>query len=498
MKNANLSFVKHLNLDVNVEEKLSNLLMRTIDGNEDVYTTPFAKSNTPSVLISEFNQVYEANKYKLNSVLQTLEMNNKSAFGSRSFQVPWKDREESLFDSFIVKESEGFRDIKPILGQAKLRPLSRESASLLLKNDTSSGLPYFTKKGILKERVLDKFDELLNRKDPCILFTRTQELKKTRNVWGYPMVDTLNEMMYYSPLLKHQKELPYRAALISPIEVSRRLTELILKAVKRGDKIISIDFRRYDNTVKSQAQTLAFKYIKSLFQERYHSEIDYIAERFRDIGIVTPKGVINGPHGVPSGSTFTNEVDSIVQATIVIALEYILDFQIQGDDGVYLLTGDKVDNLFNKFKSCGLIVNEDKSYVSNDYAIYLQNLFHIDYLKNGLIGGIYPVYRALNRLCYQERWSDFEDYNISGKDYYSIRTICIVENCKYHPLFNELVKFVMKYDKYSLDVSDQGISNYVQMVRRTKGAGEILNHQYGDDVGGIRNFETFKMVKELS
>lgn len=500
MNYANLAFIKDLNLDLNVEDKLSRQLTRTLNGNDDIYLTPIAKENGVIKLISEFNKVFDTNKAALNGVLLELEYSNKAKLGSRSNAIPWTERKQSLTDSFGVGNHDGFSSVRSMVNRSNLRPLSADSALKLLKNNTSSGLPYYTEKGKVKERVLDKFDILLKRKDPCILFTRTQEQSKTRNVWGFPMADTLNEMRYYSPLLAYQKGLSYRAALSSPDIVGRRITELILEAVKRRSSIVSIDFSAYDNTVKSQAQKLAFDYIKSSYQARFTEEISYIAERFNTIGIVTPDGVMSGPHGVPSGSTFTNEVDSIVQTTIATSLPFIDDkfLQVQGDDGVYLVPQDKVKDLFNKFKSCGLNVNEDKSYSSNNYAIYLQSLYHLDYINNGFIGGIYPIYRALNRIMYQERWSDFEDYGIKGKDFYSIRTICIVENCKYHPLFRELVKFVLKYDKYSLAVSDQGIASYVQMIRRTKGAGEILNHQYGDDVSGIRSFETFKLVNGLS
>lgn len=493
-------FLKSLDLDLNVEDKLSRLLKRIETGNNDVYITPIAKEHGADKLFSDFNKVFNANRSKLNDTLLELEESNKSKFGPRSIATPWNIRKQSLLESFNASRSDGFFKIKEDIQQSRLRPISLDKAMNLLKNDTSSGLPYFTRKGTVKERVLLKFDELLKRKDPCILFTRTQEQGKTRNVWGYPMADTLNEMLFYSPLLLHQQRLSYRSAICSPEMVSRRMTSLILEAVNRKAVIVSIDFKAFDNTLRSQAQKVAFNYIKSLFQSRYSKDIDYIAERFGNIGIITPDGIMSGEHGVPSGSTFTNEVDSICQYKIATTLPYVdeSNIQIQGDDGVYLVPKDKASELFDTFRSCGLIVNEDKSYVSGNYAIYLQNLYHIDYLNNGIIGGIYPVYRALNRLIYQERWSDFEDYGIKGKDYYSIRTICILENCKYHPLFKQLVQFVLKYDKYSLDVSDQGISDYVQMIRKTKGAGEILNHQYGDNVSGIRSFETFKMVKGLS
>lgn len=496
------AYLNDINVDINVKNKLSQLLFRTENGSKDVLLTPMAKEHSPETLLSEFNDVFDTNRSKMNDVLINLEESNRLKIGPRSIAIPWVQRSKSLRDSFeIAKRDTGNVDVKPLDVKARLRPLTTKNALALLKNSTNSGLPYYTKKGIVKERVLDKFETLLNRKDPCVLFTRTQEQEKTRNVWGFPIADTLNEMRYYSPLLLFQKELPYRSALNNPDEVSRRLTLLINLAVKTKYSILSIDFSSYDSTVNPSLQRLAFNYIKGLFQSQFHSDIDYIAERFRTIGILTPYGILKGEHGVPSGSTFTNEVDSIVQAIIAISSGLVTEdrFQVQGDDGVYLVPFDKVEELKEKFLSNGLIVNGDKSYVSSNYAIYLQNLYHFDYKdKSGVIGGIYPVYRALNRLMYQERWSTFEDYGIIGRDYYSIRSICILENCKYHPLFKELVKFILSKDKYSLVVSDKGLTKYVQMISETKGAGEILNHQYGDNVSGIKSFETFKLIKELS
>lgn len=490
-------FLETLNLDQDVTDRLSEHLIRTDNGNDSIYTTPLGKDNDIDKLLTDFDKVFKEGSSKINDILYDLEMSNRSKFGPRSIAIPWKDREQSLNDSFDIIEI--LSTIDTYSGKGNLRPLSIAKALALLKNNTNSGLPFYTRKGKVKNRVSDSFDSLLKRKDPCILFTRTQEQKKTRNVWGYPMADTLNEMTYYSPLLAYQRKLAYRSALISPEAVSQSLTRLILD--KDKDEIIySVDFASYDTSVGPKLQEVAFSYIKSLFQPSFHSDIDYIKDRFKSIAIVTPSGIRSGDHGVPSGSTFTNEVDSICQVSISKTLSYIKDesFQVQGDDGVYRIPKDKVDELSSKFESFGLKVNKDKSYVSEAYAIYLQNLFHKDYVNNGLIGGIYPIYRALNRLVYQERWSDFEDFGITGKDYYSIRAISICENCKYHPLFKELVKFVVKHDKYSLDVSDQGIANYVRMMSNTYGAGEILNHQYGDNVSGIKSFETFKLIKELS
>lgn len=229
--NFKVSNIANLDLDSNVKHKLSLNLQSILSGRKDILITPVAKEYGPNYLVDKFDKVFEVGKSNLNVVLQSLETANRAKIGPRSIAVPWKDRKQNLMASFEGHKHDKSDNSVGVSGNAQLRPLSLSTALKLLKNNTNSGLPYYTRKGIVKQRVLDKFDSLIKRRDPCILFTRTQEQNKTRNVWGYPMADTLNEMRYYSPLLEYQKKLSYRAALISPEEVSRKMTALVLDAV---------------------------------------------------------------------------------------------------------------------------------------------------------------------------------------------------------------------------------------------------------------------------
>jgi len=379
--------------------------------------------------------------------------------------------------------------------------LNVEQAIVYLKNNSNSGLPFYVKKVSVKSSLLSEkiFADLIARRDPCVLFTRTQENKKTRTVWGYPIADTLREMLFYRPVLEIQKHLKWRAALNTPEDVDRGVTDIINTAMKSNLGILSIDFSAYDASVKSGLQRSAWKYIKSMYQKQFHQTIDEIAERFLTIGLITPDGIMSGPHGVPSGSTFTNEVDSIVQYLVAYACRDIVHIdkcQIQGDDGLYIVT-DPV-RVSTHFKNYGLSVNLDKSIYAVDHAIYLQSLFHNDYrASNGLISGIYPTYRALCRIMFLERFEDFEKDDISGRDYFAIRTISILENCKHHPLFRELVLYVLSLDKYKLQVSDQGLFNYVKRLDRQEGKDVSFREwSYGEDVRGIKNFEAYKIISE--
>jgi len=496
-------FLAKLDLDNSTLSKLSLRLDRTIIGSDDVLVTPLALRIKPEEILKEFDLIFNSrdNLSLLNESLLDLERSNRKSYGPRSIILPWAERLESYDNMFGQGVEYQSPTITPFSKDKHcLRPISLGNAAKFLKNSTSSGLPYLDKKGNVKDRAVADINVLLGRNYPCCLLTRSQESKKNRIVWEYPIGMTLFETRYYRPLLDYQKKLGWRSALLAPGMVDKSVTELINDSMIRHASLLSIDFSQFDATVKRNLQKKAFEYIKYLYPEEYHKDIDFISDYFNNCGLVTPSGISIKPHGVPSGSTFTNEVDSIVQFQTLISSKNIFkeNVQIQGDDGVCAINPELTNQIFNWLEVNGLKVNRDKSYVSNKKCYYLRKLYDNDYrLSNGIIGGIYPVYRALSRLVYQERWIDFEDYGLLGKDYYSLRAIGILENCKHNPLFEPLVKFILSIDKYRLNYSRDGLSKYVSMLEQTKGAGDILFNQYGNDIKGIENFETVKLIKRM-
>lgn len=496
MNANNYDFLKSLDLSDDVVNRVTLLLDRTKQGSDEVYQTPLGEHGDPEAIRKEWDTIFDKFSPDFYDELLELEESNRSKFGPRSIAIPWEDRIESVSSYFGDDKKTPPETVLPKTSR-RLRPLSLANAIKYLKNSTNSGLPFYVKKGGVKTEVLAGFNDLLARKDPCLLFTRTQESKKTRAVWGFPIADTLNEMRYYRPVLDYQRTLSWRAAVIHPEEVDKRITELINYARDRKLSLVSIDFSAYDASLREGLQKAAFSYIKDLFQESEAANVDYIADRFLNIGLLTPDGVWDGPHGVPSGSTFTNEVDSICQYICAEQLGMDLEhFQIQGDDGAYAT--DDPDALKEGFTKFGLDVNSEKSHVSDQWLVYLQNLHSVNYPgKDGLFSGIYSTYRALNRLIFQERFDDFSEYDITGRDYYSIRTISILENCRNHPLFEEFVKFIHSKDKYGLQPTQEGIDKYVKMLTNKAGIEGIFTHQYGEELHGIRNFETVKLISKL-
>lgn len=496
---AKFRFLNELDLDQDVVNRLSVFLNNVVKGNSTSIVTPLVKDVDPQSVLVEWDAIYEANRHKLNDTLISLEQSNRSKFGPRSIAKPWKDRISDVKKYFGLKQCR-FKSPRFNYKGGPLRPIRITKAVNMLKNNTSAGLPNYRKKIKDKPIMVAEFHNMLSRQDPCIMFTRTQEGDKTRTVWGYPIADTLNEMMYYAPYLEVQKQKCWRSALIGPVEVDRMITRIMKTSKDLDLLLVSADFSAFDASVSKKLINAAFNYIKQSFQNEFHVNLDYIKERFSNIGILTPSGVYEGTHGVPSGSTFTNEVDSIVQYLIAKSSGVVNNdelVQIQGDDGVYAIREADFHRLSLAFKDAGLIFNESKSHISKDYVIYLQNLYHRDYAdESGNIGGIYPIYRALNRLCFQERWTDFESYDLTGIDYYSIRSFSILENCKNHPLFEEFVKFIKSKDKYSLAFSKSGLHKYVELTNNSPGTGSLLNHHYGNDVKGIKSFKSYLIANK--
>lgn len=498
-KRSQFDFLGDLKLSGDVEEKLSLSLGRTVAGSDNVVLTPLGRSLDPVSILEGWDKIFNSPTGYLNSELLQLEESNRSKYGPRSIAKPWSERLEGVSQSFDLEPGIDYSQLALDSKRTPhLRPLTVNAAAKFVKNSTNSGLPYFTRKGDALDITIANHKSLLVRDYPCCLFTRTQEGGKTRTVWGYPLADTLEELCYYRPLLGYQKKLCWRSALLGPEAVDKSMLEMIVNGRGNGRAFLSIDFSSYDNSIKRNLQKYSFDYIKSLFQASESNRLDRIARRFNEIGLVTPDGVWAGPHGVPSGSTFTNEIDSIAQ--YLIAKPVIKDdrlLSIQGDDGAYCCSIAQNEILCERFRSFGLDVNREKSYFSPNYIVYLQKLYSYDYIRRGVGGGIYPTYRALSRLVYQERFTNFVDSEIDGKDFYSIRAITILENCKHHPLFVELVKYVLSLDKYRLQYSANGLSKYAKRLKESSGAEGILVNQYGDNIGGINQFETVKIIKEL-
>lgn len=482
--------------------KVANQLVKTLTGSLEVYMTPLAQSQDVREILGEFDIIFESQSHKMNAVLHRMENASRNKYGPRSIAIPWSERVDGLRASFhCQKDNRDFKWTAPdTLPENKLSPVSVLEAATHMKDNSSAGLPTLLKKGKSKNSLLADFDKILEREDPCMLYTRTTEAKKTRNVWGYPFALTLFEFMFFVPYLNHCKKQFYHASLTTIQNVEERITKLVLKAIHEDLIVYSVDFAAFDASVWFQFIIASFSFMADHFFEIFRNFIMYICLRFYTIAIVTPSGIYRGKHGVPSGSTFTNLIDCHVQLGIALNCFFIKvnECLVNGDDGLYIMKRENIEEFEQNFLVHGLKLELTKSDKASDYAVFCQRLYHIDYIKDGVIHGVYPVYRALNRLLFQERFVNFKKIGISGKDYYGIRAVSILEDCKNHPLHEDLVRFVLKKEKYNMDISDDSISLYCKHTFVKPGADVLVNSsEPSDDTRGIRNYETMKLIKRI-
>jgi hypothetical protein len=459
---------------------------RIRNGSDEIICNPACEEISDDSIFERVEEILST--CMLTPKLRKIEDANRSKFGPRSLAKKWEDRKQSLYDYF---EHEDYDPLYFKVGKGRLRPVTVQQVANNLLKASSAGLPYMRRKGLVLK---DAVDSYVNEKGvyPCVLFTRTQEDWKTRNVWGYPISDTIHEQTVFIPFLEHEKTLEYRSALLGPEFVDAAITKL-LHNKSESDIVLCVDFSAYDASVGPKNAFEAFSYIASQFQIGSQHQVYDLFRRFVTIPIYTPDGLLTGPHGVPSGSSFTNTVDSLVQ---FYSSGTVFPCQIQGDDGVYVIPRSDHDFILERFKAAGLKVNEDKSDVfESQEAIYLQRYYHPSYrAETGGLGGVYSLYRAMARIKYLERWTDFKSMEIEGADFFALRTITILENCKHHPGFEKFVKYVQSLDKFNLEFSQAGLLAFSRAMESKSRAG-VFN-QYGLQ-RGIDKFETMKILKTI-
>ena len=429
---------------------------RIVNGENQILVNPAFEGSDDSELLKDVQQILSS--YPLTDTLHKIEDSNALIFGPRSQTKNWVERKESLFAYFDHKDYDP-EEFDSKSGDLRSTGIIRAADSLI--KSTNSGLPYMKQKGLVLKEAVANYNSQVGVY-PCVLFTRSAAGRKTRNVWGYPIADMLREMAFFKPWFAVERTYEWRAALQGPDVTDMAMSNLLMSKTET-DLVIGVDFSAYDTSITPEYAYNAFNHIAGFFQSGDKAELYQVFRKFVTIPVYTPDGEVIGPHGVPSGSAFTNTIDSLVQYAASGA-QY--KCQIQGDDGVYIVPKGEQDLLVDRFKSLGFTINDDKSETFHSKeAMFLQRYYSETYPNRygqGL-GGVFSLVRALARIKYLEKWTNLEKVGLSGSDFFAIRTIIILENCKHHPGFEEFVKYVYKSDKYGLKFSDSSLIKYSKL-----------------------------------
>nr|QMI58122.1 RNA-dependent RNA polymerase [Vera virus]QMI58125.1 RNA-dependent RNA polymerase [Vera virus] len=297
------------------------------------------------------------------------------------------------------------QSIRNDLGKQSITPLSFMEVRKLadFPGSKSPGLPYKnqgykTKAEVFDdEKNLEHLEHLWNQvengknvhlPDVC-LFARSQIAKypkqKIRATWGYSFDVYMEEARFFYPIQNfiksHAHELPIAYGLEMAHGGMNSINDMLVR--HKGGKYVISDWSKFDKTIPPWLIRDAFAILEGLIDFSACGRVSQQKRRFKkivDYFVETPLRTCKGERflvtgGVPSGSCFTNIIDSIINCIVTRFLIYQTTnaFPVGeiflGDDGVFIIEQgfaclEDIASLAIKY--FGMILNIDKSYVTTN------------------------------------------------------------------------------------------------------------------------------------
>jgi len=348
----------------------------------------------------------------------------KSKYGR--YLMPKPLVEKSQFDIYLrratttlsrpVQIRVNMRDLSKaavrVLGYLKfktLKPTSLKFASTLLNMSASSGFPFIGRKGANLEKIR-KMAKVMSEKRltgnfkyfPNLCAFRLQQRgkfpkfsMKTRVMYPYPGAITLLEQQFLFPVITNfakQKGNTFYTLGMTGGDMTNWLKNRKSFDPKKK-KIVSVDLSAFDQNTCNELSASAFWVVKRLFKltkeqtELFcnlmlHTLCSYHAMRYKS----KPHMFIKD-HGIPSGSSFTNLIGTIVHAII---MEYanpgILsegNTLLCSDDNITLMTTEEEKRLYETYSAFGYTVQPEKSDVFKSWRkVSFLGYDWIDFLRN--------------------------------------------------------------------------------------------------------------------
>ncbi|AAG53583.1 RNA-dependent RNA polymerase [Human picobirnavirus] len=489
-KNNEVSFGEYFNLP---NPGLKSYFDRVRSGNTDEYRTTFFRGRSLDSILKAWKPTLDKIENDWPTLLD-FENDLAKKVGPLSIQKPLAERLddiESYYESISLDSEPISRSaIAAVIaewGDARGIQLRGQRKTVdNMKKSTNSGSPFFTKRRAVVDKTIParldylgvQTKQFLNNSDwysAAVLGWRgqeggpTDEDVKQRVVWMFPFGVNVKELQFYQPAIEIAQKRWITPAWIGMEAVDQRITKLFDTKAK-SELVICTDFSKFDQHFNKDMQDAARTIIAALLNGSSESRdwLDNVFPVKYAIPLAMDMGVVKtGFHGMGSGSGGTNFDETLTHR----ALQYeaaqkaksVLNpnSQCLGDDGILSYPGITVEDVTRSYSAHGQEMNIDKQYASAHDCTYLRRWHHDDYRVDGVCVGVYATYRALGRLCEQERYYDPE---VWGPKMVALRQLSIIENCKYHPLREEFVNFCMKGDKYRLGLDIPGFLDNIEKL----------------------------------
>ncbi len=468
-----------------VKERLTRSLDRTSRGfPNDLITPLISRSIDPDA--GRLERVIQVSNFLFPTGyewLDDIEIDQEQMIGSYSIMLPYEGRKEQVYQYFNQKQIRPSRDAFDYASKelaslvtSRLHATSFESAYDSMPRGTNLGLPFLSSDSKYREGVLE-LARFISRQgftiesDPCVLYWRGQPkgigiIPKQRTVWGFPHYNTIFGLAIQKPLLNYLRKDMSFSAWVSNEAVDEAVSVIIDHT---EHDILSIDYHAFDASCNQIVIDRVFSIVRSWFSSSDWSLIDYIRDTFLGIGLWTPEGILTDRHGgIPSGDTMTNVMGGLINRFIMFYIAFrlrnrVLAHLVQGDDGVVMFERAwSLDDVTSVASELGMEISSDKGGVSKDMVLFLQNIHHTSFRKDGKCVGIRPVMHALNGMLSYERfhkhWNSYDD---------SVRWWQQLESCRWHPAFSKFVSFLYDNDTYSREYDIH------QIVKRAGGREKV-------------------------
>jgi hypothetical protein len=287
----------------------------------------------------------------------------------------------------------------------KSEPLDWHEVGQFMRRDTSAGATFMgKKKGEVMEDIYHearwlghrmkqsgrgRFNPTKMRFPPCLAGQRggmsTSDAPKTRLVWVYP-AEVLAVEGFYAPTMYRKFMDNPQTPMLNGKSAPRLYTEWCC-GLREGEKLYGFDFSGFDQTVPSWLIRVAFDILRQNIDfENYRGERvgkkdaqkwrnvwDAMVWYFINTPILMPDGrMFRKYRGVPSGSWWTQMIDSVVNYVLV---KYITNCQqaeiralrVLGDDSAFRTCADlDLGQAERDVSTTGMVLHPEKCDVTTD------------------------------------------------------------------------------------------------------------------------------------
>lgn len=235
---------------------------------------------------------------------------------------------------------------------------------------------------------------------------------KLRLVLMFDLILIVNELRFSVPFQNIMAEESFYAGGKDATQIS---TIINANRVKYNN-YFSIDYSSFDSTISSWLIEDAFSIIKSAFrikEEEDNKLFDVMVHDFIHKDFILDKGSLHIDRGVPSGSMWTQIIDTLVNAIVIStyfrAISKESSMIIMGDDNCIFTNADMTIDVLSTYimKNFGLIVKMDSKTSFGSTKTKQGVKFLARYWRHD--GQYRHPNLLLSRLCFPERFRAYND-----------------------------------------------------------------------------------------